>query len=232
MDVAMRLQDLNWMDVERYLERDTRIILITGATEQHAYLSLMTDILIPSRIALAVAEREGVLVAPPLNFGVSEHFADFPGTITLSTQTFDLVVSEIVDALMHQGFERFFILNGHGGNKQPQHLEDLHAQNAVSIVWYDWWREAAVKQFEAENDLRLNHANWGENFPFTRVSEMPAGSKTPVNMDLLDDGQTMREVLGDGNYGGQYQVDDALMQALFMRVVDEVTGKVRALGEA
>ena len=228
----MRLQDLNWMDVERYLERDTRIILITGATEQHAYLSLFTDILIPSRIALAVAEREGVLVAPPLNFGVSEHFADFPGTITLSTLTFDLVLGEIVDGLMHQGFERFFVLNGHGGNKQPQHLIDLHMQNDARIVWYDWWREAAVKQFEAENDLRLNHANWGENFTFTRVGEMPAGSKTPVNMDLLDDGKSMREVLGDGNYGGQYQVDDALMQALFMRVVDEVTGKVRALGEA
>ncbi len=226
----MRLQELNWMDVERYLERDTRIILITGATEQHAYLSLLTDILIPSRIALAVTEREPVLVAPPLNFGVSGHFADFPGTITLSAPTFDLVLSEIVDGLMHQGFERFFILNGHGGNKQPQHLLDLNAQNVIRIVWYDWWREAAVKQFEAENDLRLHHANWGENFTFTRVSDMPSGSKASVNMDLLDAGQTMREVLGDGNYGGFYQVDDALTQALFERVVDEVTEKVRALG--
>lgn len=77
----MRLQDLNWMDVERYLQNDCRIILITGATEQHAYLSLATDILIPSRIALAVVEREPVLVAPPFNFGVSEHFADFPARL-------------------------------------------------------------------------------------------------------------------------------------------------------
>ena len=74
MENEMRLQDLNWMDVEQYLERDNRIILITGATEQHAYLSLMTDILIPSRIALAVAEQEGVLVAPPLNFGRQRAF--------------------------------------------------------------------------------------------------------------------------------------------------------------
>lgn len=58
-DGEMRFQDLNWMDVERYLEHDNRVILITGATEQHAYLSLLTDILIPSRMALAAAEQEG-----------------------------------------------------------------------------------------------------------------------------------------------------------------------------
>lgn len=70
----MRLQDLNWMDVEQYLETDSRIILITGATEQHAYLSLLTEILIPARLADAVSEQTGVLVAPPLNFGVSQFF--------------------------------------------------------------------------------------------------------------------------------------------------------------
>ena len=51
----MQLADLNWMDVERYLEQDDRIILITGATEQHAYLSLLTDIRIPQAIANAIA---------------------------------------------------------------------------------------------------------------------------------------------------------------------------------
>ncbi len=228
----MRLQDLNWMDVERYLQHDTRIILITGATEQHGYLSLLTDILIPSRIALAVSEREGVLVAPPLNFGVSEHFVDFPGTITLTPSTFDIVLGEMVAALMHQGFRRFFVLNGHGGNQQPQRLKDLNELGEARVAWYDWWRENAVKQFGVENNLRLNHANWGENFTFTRVSEVPDGEKPTVNLELRQAGQTMREILGDGSYGGFYQVSDDLMQALYMRVVDEVTGLVHALGEA
>jgi creatinine amidohydrolase len=72
--VIMRLEDMNWMDVEKYLEEDDRIILITGATEQHAYLSLLTDIIIPSKIAAAVAEREKVIIAPSLNFGYSRYF--------------------------------------------------------------------------------------------------------------------------------------------------------------
>lgn len=104
----MRLQDLNWMDVENYLKRDDRIILITGATEQHAYLSLMTDILVPQHIADAAAKRTNILIAPPLNFGVSFIFRDFPGTITLSREVFDLVLSEMVESLAHHGFRRFF----------------------------------------------------------------------------------------------------------------------------
>ncbi len=225
----MRLQDLNWMDVERYLQQDNRIILITGATEQHAYLSLLTDILVPSRIALAVAERTGVLVAPPLNFGVSELFVEYPGTITVSRPIFDAILTEIVEGLMHQGFGRFFIFNGHGGNKPPARLKDLHMDGVVRLVWYDWWRGAAVRQFEQRYNLRLDHANWGENFAFTRVAEMPTGNKQPVNIELFEEEQSVREVLGDGSYGGPYQVDDSLMQTLFMQIVEEAAQRVVTL---
>jgi creatinine amidohydrolase len=43
----MRLEDLNWMDVEAYLKRDKRMILVLGATEQHGFLSLLSDVKIP-----------------------------------------------------------------------------------------------------------------------------------------------------------------------------------------
>jgi len=226
----MRLQDLNWMDVERYLQQDRRILLITGATEQHSFLSLATDILIPSRIALAVVEQEPVLVAPSFNFGVSELFVDFPGTISLSQQTFEAVLIEMVEGLMHQGFERFFVLNGHGGNKMPHRLHDWHMENTIRVAWYDWWREEAALAFADENGLRGDHANWSENFSFTRVADVPSGSKTPVTLELLDEGKTPREVLGDGSFGGAYQIADDLMHVLFVRVVAEVVERLRALG--
>jgi creatinine amidohydrolase len=217
------------MDVERYLEQDDRIILITGSTEQHAYLSLLTDILIPSRLALAIAEQEKVLIAPPLNFGISEMFIDFPGTISLSEQTFDSVLSEIVDGLLHYGFRRFFILNGHGGNRIPAHLADLQLDGMARIEWYDWWRDNAVREFEIKYNLQLNHANWGENFPFTRVAEVPAETKPPVDLGELQSGRTPRAVLGDGNYGGPYQAHETLMHELFAHVVAEACERLRAM---
>lgn len=220
--VKMRFEDLNWMDVDKYLAQDDRVILITGATEQHAYLSLLTDILIPSRIALAVSERTGVLIAPPLNFGVSYYFVDFPGTISLSEHTFDAVLSEIVEGLLQQGFARFFIMNGHGGNKIPSRLTDLNLEGIAHITWYNWWRGDAVHAFEDKHGLQLNHANWGENFPFNRVAESPAEIKLDVDMEMHTDANaSARDTLGDGSFGGQYQVSDEMMQELFGSVVEE-----------
>lgn len=225
----MRLQDLNWMDVEHYLTQDNRIILVTGATEQHAYLSLLTDILIPSRIAEAVAQREQILVAPPLNFGISYIFGEFPGTITLSQHTFELVLLEIVESLLHQGFRRFFFMNGHGGNQLPERLKEFEEEGVIRVKWYDWFRGAAAQSFAQKHGLTIDHANWGENFPFNRVAESPDGVKAPANTDLLDDRYAVRDVLGDGNFGGPYQVDDELMYMLFDDVVAEASALVKSL---
>lgn len=225
----LRLQDLNWMDVERYLEQDSRIILVTGATEQHAYLSLMTDILIPARIAEAVAQREQVLVAPPLNFGVSRPFLEFPGTISFSRHTFDYAVLEIVESLLHQGFRRFFILNGHGGNQIPERLEDFLMDGYIQVMWYDWWRGSAATEFARRHGLKIDHANWGENFPFNRVAECPPGRKPPPTMSNDDYAPDARDRLGDGSFGGPYQVPDELMNELFALVVDEAANLVRGL---
>jgi creatinine amidohydrolase/Fe(II)-dependent formamide hydrolase-like protein len=77
----MRIEELNWMDVEKYLLQDDRLMLVVGATEQHGYLSLATDNNIPLAMADAASQKTGILVAPPLNFGVSPYFTTYPGTI-------------------------------------------------------------------------------------------------------------------------------------------------------
>lgn len=225
----MRLQDINWMDVEGYLEYDTRIILVTGATEQHAYLSLMTDALIPTRIAEAVAQREQVLVAPTLNFGISYLFGEFPGTISLTKTTFDHVVLEIVESLFHQGFRSFFIINGHGGNTLPDRLQDFQRVGAIQVRWYDWWKSAAARNFASQHGLEIRHANWGENFPFNRVAVSPSGSKPEASISKMEERYIARQVLGDGSFGGPYQLSDTLMMALFDAVVDEASTLLREM---
>src|SRR3990172_12210290 len=114
----MRQEELNWMDVENYLAQDDRIILVLGATEQHGYLSLLTDVKIPQALADAASASTGVLIAPPLNFGVSPYFATYPGTISLRTSTFLAAVEDIVRSLYRVGFRRMFVMNGHGGDSR------------------------------------------------------------------------------------------------------------------
>jgi creatinine amidohydrolase len=225
----MRFEDLNWMDVERYLEHDDRVMLVTGTTRQHAYLSLLTDVLIPSKLALAVSQQEHVLIAPPIPFGSGSYqFAGYPGTINISTDVFHMLLTEIIESLMHQGFMRFFVFNGHSGNELPPRLQDFQLDGLIRVVWYDWWNGNAVRSFEERHSLRLEHANWGENFAFTRVADVPGGEKPLVNPEEIEeDVENLRELLGDGSYGGPYQVDDALMQELFADLIVEATAVVR-----
>src|SRR5437016_207246 len=112
----MRIAELNWMQVEEYLERDDRVVLPIGSTEQHGYLSLATDVILAERVSVEAAEPLGVPVMPVLAFGVAPGFTAYPGTVSVRLETLVQVLSEALDGLHGQGFRRFLVVNGHGGN--------------------------------------------------------------------------------------------------------------------
>src|SRR5881392_1886784 len=118
----MRVADLNWMQLEAYLERDDRIVLPLGSTEQHAYLSLATDSILAERVAVEAAELLGVPVLPALAYGLTPYFAAYPGSPSVRTDTYLAFVKEIVESLQQQGFQRFLLVNGHGGNAPVHEL--------------------------------------------------------------------------------------------------------------
>lgn len=214
----MRFEDMNWMQVEEYLKRDDRVILVLGACEQHGYLSLLTDIRIPLALAEAASEETGVVVAPPLNFGVSPYFLAYPGTISLRLSTFIQVVEDMVRSLYGQGFRRFLVLNGHGGNDSARaRLTELSNElDGLTAAWYAWWTTPTVARFAEARGLLPEHASWMEAFSFTRVAPLPEGEKAPAppTARLLNAVQT-RQRNGDGMFGGVYQTDLKWMDELF-----------------
>ena len=60
----MQITDMNWMQVEAYLEHDDRCVLPLGSVEQHAYLSLAVDSILSQKIAVDAAEPLGIPVFP------------------------------------------------------------------------------------------------------------------------------------------------------------------------
>src|SRR5436309_4682178 len=100
----MRVRDLNWMQLEDYLERDDRIVLPLGSTEQHAYLSLETDNALAERVSVEAAEPLGVPVLPVLAYGVTPRFAAYPGSPSLSQETYVSFLLELIASLQGQGF--------------------------------------------------------------------------------------------------------------------------------
>ncbi len=214
----MRLEDLNWMDVEEYLKHDDRLILVTGACEQHGYLSLLSDVKIPLALADAASKQSGVLVAPPLNFGASPYFVSYPGTLSLRLSTLLDVVEDVVRSAYRQGFRRFLVLNGHGGNTGVKtRLGELANEiGDLKIQWYAWWMAHSLEEIALRHELKPAHANWLEAFPFTIVTELPQGEKIPPHVPSeVMNAKTAREIYGDGSFGGRYQVPQEVMQEIF-----------------
>jgi creatinine amidohydrolase len=221
----MRFEDLSWMDVQEYLKHDDRLMLVLGATEQHGYLSLLTDIKIPLALADSASQQSGVLVAPPLNFGVSPYFMDYPGTLSLRVSTLLAAVEDLVRSAVRHGFRRILILNGHGGNSPArQHLNEVaDSLPGVKLDWYDWWLSHSVEAVAQKHNIKPTHANWLEAFPFTIVSELPAEAKTPPHIPrAILDSKTARSVYGDGSFGGPYRVNDDIMHEIFAAALQDI----------
>jgi len=221
----MRIRDLNWMQLEKYLERDDRIVLPLGSTEQHAYLSLETDNIIVERLAVEAAEPLGIPVLPVVAYGITPGFGAFPGSPTLRLETFVAVVREILGSLHGQGFRRFLIANGHGGNTSARVavMEWMTTHEDAVVLWHEVW-EGRPDEVAAELDPDYDHASWSENFPWTRLAdvELPKERKPPLVRPRWSRPQEWREALGDGSFGGPYQLHDDGVLRLWAAAVEEL----------
>lgn len=222
----MRIEECNWMDVESYLEQEDRLILVLGACEQHAYLSLLTDVKIPQALADAASQVSGVIVAPALNFGCSPYFLAYPGTFSLRVSTLLDLVEDLVRSAFRQGFRRILILNGHGGNDPARaRLYELATElPGLRLAWYAWWQAHSVQALAEKHALKPAHANWLEAFSFTKVAELPQDDKIPPRIPGLMGADQARRVYGDGSFGGPFQADLAIMDEIFQAALADVIG--------
>ena len=221
----MRIVDMNWMSVAEYLERDDRAVIPLGSTEQHAYLSLGTDAILAERVAVEAAEPLGVPVFPALAYGITPYFLAFPGSVSLRVSTYVSVVGDILESLAGQGFRRFVLVNGHGGNSPAASFapEWVASHPQTKVVVHNWWNAPDTLKAVQAIDPVGSHGSWMENFPWNRVAQAPSESKAPVDLDLLRtlSPRGVKELVGDGNYGGAYEKPDERMMELWRAGVEE-----------
>lgn len=223
----MHIRDMNWTQVDRYLRKDDRAVVPLGSTEQHGYLSLMVDAILPERLAVEAAEPLGVPVFPVLPYGIAPYFSAYPGTISLRLETYLRIVEDILDSLALAGFRRILLVNGHGGNSPAGTVavEWMARHTGVRVKMHNWWNSPATMARVREIDPVASHASWMENFPWTRLPgvEMPVEAKTPIDrqrMSLMTPAE-VREYVGDGNFAGRYQRSDEEMASIWEVAVAE-----------
>ncbi len=134
----------------RVIAAETMVVLPLGATEQHGpHLPAGTDFFTIEHLAIAAAERAAaeipITVTPALPFGSSDHHLIFGATLSLRTETYYRVLTDLLKSLVTDGFRRIFLLNGHGGNHELAELAardtalELPARIAAGSYWTIAW---------------------------------------------------------------------------------------------
>ena len=223
----MKIADMNWMQVEAYLQNDDRCILPLGSTEQHAYLSLAVDCILAEKVAIEAAEPEGVPVFPVQAYGLAPYWQAYPGSVTLKVSTYVQLVSDILDSLARSGFKRILIVNGHGGNSPAAAFskEWMIDNPTVRVKFHNWYNAPRTWAKVLDIDPNGSHASWMENFPWTRLPGIPLPDHAADRIDTDRMGilnpQDVRKFLGVGNMGGVFQHSDEVMLALWAVAVEE-----------
>ena len=215
------------MQLEEYLRGDDRVVVPLGSTEQHAFLSVGTDSILVERASLEAAEPLGVPVLPAIPFGLTPTFTAFPGTINLRMETYLALLRDVLDSLRRQGFRRIVLANGHGGNQPAASLarEWMGDNPDTRVRFHSWLIDPKVWGLAATID-DPQHANWAENFPWTRLEgvEGPAGGKPVPDAELMAtaNADEVRQLLGDGTGGGTYQRSDDDVMRVWQAGVEEL----------
>ena len=230
----MKIEDCNWMQVERYLESDDRIVIPLGSVEQHGYLSLGVDRILSERVSVEAAEPTGVLVLPSLPYGLTPYFAAYPGSPTLRVETYRALLRDLLDSFADQGFRRFLFVNGHGGNDPGRDVIDpwQAEHGGMEVLWHNWWAGARTRAVVDSIDADASHASWFENFPWTRLPgvEQPQEKKPMADITRMRElaPDEVRELLGDGSLGGLYERPDEDVLRVWQAGIEEVRALIES----
>lgn len=120
------------------------MIVPTGSTEQHnEHLAMINDTasvtLVAQQAALLLYPQ--VMVATPVAIGISPHWMDRKGTLSLKRETFLAVVYEICESLQTHGVKKILVLNGHGGNVSPlrESVPEFARKLGIRIQTNSYW---------------------------------------------------------------------------------------------
>jgi creatinine amidohydrolase len=143
---------LTWPEINEAVEAQKVVLLPIGSTEQHGHhLPLDVDNFLARSVCIAAASRapREVLVMPTIPYGYNEHAIDFPGTIHVAYDHFIAYCLDVCKSVVHAGFLRIIIVDGHGSN---EHLCEFIARRATleteGLVASTMWTNLAVEAFE------------------------------------------------------------------------------------
>ncbi|EMA61653.1 creatininase [Halorubrum distributum JCM 13561] len=156
---------MTWEEAGDAIDDADFAVLPTGSIEQHGpHLPVSTDTLRADHLTAELVDAADefdldLLRLPTLPYGQSEHHMRFPGTVTLSTETYVDVVRQIGESVAEHGVDRLLIVNCHGGNREPLSVAaDRLGRDTDLTVHFVHWTDFAREDLEEAYGEGWGHA--------------------------------------------------------------------------
>lgn len=171
-------------------------VIPIGSIEQHGpHLPVSTDSDIVTEVAKKISEKNGYLLLPTLNYGVSFEHAPF-FNLSIRESTLRTVLTDLCTSLLANNIKTVFIINGHHGNLKPIKNLDVKfkkiSKNKLKVFPLSYWHFM-------ERDF--DHAG------FVETSLMLAISKNVkmklAKKGLVTDGMTKQQIVKLGKLANQ-----------------------------
>ena len=162
------LWDMTYEEAGEAFKEADFIVLPTGSIEQHSiHLPVSTDSIRAEELTRYLVTHSGSLrmvMLPTLYYGQSKHHIHFPGTMTLSEETYMQVLKEIAWSVKQHGGKRLLIVNFHGGNVAPIQVARLIIEREIGLKVYfvGWSSFASDLVREWAPDVPYGHSGFYE----------------------------------------------------------------------
>lgn len=144
------LGNMTWPEVEERLKETQIAIVPAGSCEEHGHhMPISCDYFCAEafalRVAKEVADDVGAIVVPVIPYGRTA-LMDWPGTISIQPQTLINLYMDVMESLIHHGFNKLVILNHHFGNTAPWDI----AMRTVKLKTNAWIGRVGTGSFLPE----------------------------------------------------------------------------------
>lgn len=187
---------MSWVEIkEAIASGKTAVLVISGSIEQHGpHLPTGTDMFLAYEIGKRAAQRLGyALVAPVVRPALSEHHMGFPGSFTLSWETYKDVLDDYGDSLARYGFKDLVLMSSHGGNNAvlkaitPDLAKKLYGRVHVHLVLHQERGMARAVAFLKKKGISVEKA--GVHSGYAETCEMLVAKPHLVKMEFAEKGQ-------------------------------------------
>jgi len=229
-DGPVLIEEITSEEFARRAKKKPLVIIPFGSVEEHgSHLPLCTDSFQAEEIAHRIAPMFDAMVCPPIRYGECRSTRNFPGTISLSSESVKGIARDVLSELCRNGIDKILVISGHAGsahmvalNEVAREVVEKHRYLKIMVLSdYDIAYELRGKEFPEDDGhgglIETSRILWIR--PELVGKSRPSGKERPPKFMVLPDPEKYfpAGIVGDtrdSSAGKGKKIDDYIVREL------------------